>query len=174
MTARIARVALGCLAAGGLAAALVGLTRGLVVVTVRGTSMWPAFGDGDRVLVRRGPHPSVGQVVVAERPVAGGWPGQPVRTEAGADAVRGREWLIKRVAAVPGDPVPRDRGRSLAGVPEDRVPPGKLVLLGDNRKVSFDSREVGYFPADRVLGRVLFGLVGGARRPDGPIGPAVP
>ncbi|WP_229327151.1 S26 family signal peptidase [Streptomyces sp. UNOC14_S4] len=165
---------LGSLAVGGLTAALVALTRGLVMVTVRGTSMWPAFQDGDRVLVRRGPHPSVGQVVVAERPVAGEWPGRPVRTEAGADAVRGREWLIKRVAAVAGDPVPRDRARSLARVPEDRVPPGKLVLLGDNRKVSFDSREVGYFPADRVLGRVLFGPVGGVRDARGPIGPAVP
>ncbi|MGW1073319.1 S26 family signal peptidase [Streptomyces sp. NPDC002537] len=148
-------------------AALVAWVRGLVVVTVRGASMWPAFQDGDRVLVRRGPRPAVGQVVVAERPVrGGGWPGPPVRSAAGAAEVRGREWLIKRVAAVPGDPVPRDRARSLAAVPEDRVPPGRLVLLGDNRTVSFDSQDVGYFPSDRVLGRVL------NRHASGPAGPS--
>ncbi|PNE32280.1 hypothetical protein AF335_20375 [Streptomyces eurocidicus] len=149
--------------------ALVSLARGLVVVTVRGASMAPAFRDGDRVLVRRGPRPSVGQVVVAERPAGGGaWAGPPVRSAAGAAEVRDRQWLIKRVAAVAGDPVPRDRVRSLAGVPEERVPADRLVLLGDNRKVSFDSADVGYFPADRVLGTVLRRFSGGAReRPTG-------
>ncbi|CAM5304762.1 S26 family signal peptidase [Streptomyces abikoensis] len=148
---RAAAVAAG-LALGGAVA----LTRGLVVVTVRGTSMAPAFRDGDRVLVRRGPRPAVGQVVVAERPAGGGtWPGPPVRPGAGAAGVRGRDWLIKRVAALPGDPVPRDRVRSLGAAPERYVPPGKVVLLGDNGKVSFDSRDVGYFPLDRVLGTVV-------------------
>ncbi|MGA5134617.1 S26 family signal peptidase [Streptomyces olivoreticuli] len=134
---------------GWAALALAALSRKLVVVTVRGSSMSPAFQDGDRVLVRRGPPPTVGQVVVAERPVRGGvWPGDPVRSAAG---VRGRQWLIKRVEAVPGDRVPR----ALAPMPQERVPPGRLVLLGDNRAVSVDSRELGYFPADRVLGVVL-------------------
>ncbi|MEV8475605.1 S26 family signal peptidase [Streptomyces sp. NPDC051173] len=134
---------------GWVALALAVLSRRLVVVTVRGSSMSPAFHDGDRVLVRRGSSPAVGQVVVTERPARGGaWPRGPVRSTAEAT---GREWLIKRVAAVPGDPVPR----ALASVPEERVPPGKLVLLGDNRTVSLDSRELGYFPADRVLGMVL-------------------
>ncbi|MEV6653453.1 S26 family signal peptidase [Streptomyces sp. NPDC051219] len=35
------------------------------------------------------------------------------------------------------------------------MPRGSLVLLGDHHAVSFDSRRVGYFPADRVLGTVL-------------------
>ncbi|MEU5427845.1 S26 family signal peptidase [Streptomyces olivoreticuli] len=134
---------------GWVTLALAALSRKLVVVTVRGASMAPAFQDGDRVLVRRGPPPAVGHVVVAERPARGGmWPGGPVRSAAD---VRGRQWLIKRVEAVPGDRVPR----ALASVPQERVPPGKLVLLGDNRAVSVDSRELGYFPADRVLGVVL-------------------
>ncbi|MFF4737297.1 S26 family signal peptidase [Streptomyces sp. NPDC001262] len=137
----------GALAAAGLAVA----ARSVVVVTVRGESMAPAFRDGDRVLVRRGRRPSVGEVVVAERPAAGGtWPGPPVRASDGAAAVQGRVWLIKRVAAVPGD---RIRFRGTGGA--ERVPPGRLVLLGDNRAVSHDSRHLGYFPADRVLGRVL-------------------
>ncbi|MGK5731285.1 S26 family signal peptidase [Streptomyces sp. URMC 124] len=132
------------------------LTRGLVVVTVRGTSMAPAFRDGDRVLVRRGPRPAVGRVVVAERPASGGaWPGPPVGPGPGTAGVHGRDWLIKRVAALPGDLVPFDCVPALATAPGERVPPGKVVLLGDNGRVSLDSREVGYFPLERVLGTVL-------------------
>lgn len=118
------------------------LGRVLISVTVRGTSMAPAYRDGDRVLVRRDRPPVTGQVVVvADLPPAG-----PQMAPA---------WLIKRVAAVPGDPVPRDLAPVLAHVPEDLVPPGKLVLLGDNQNVSRDSRHMGYFPADAVLGAVL-------------------
>ncbi|GAA2317039.1 S26 family signal peptidase [Streptomyces violaceusniger] len=133
------------------------LRRRFVVVTVRGTSMRPAYDDGDQVLVRRDLAPARGRVVVVERPSVDrvGWRAAPVPTAAGRAMISGREWLIKRVAAAPGDPVPRDRVPALAHVPEDRIPPGRLVLLGDNVDVSFDSRLVGYFPAERVLGTVL-------------------
>jgi len=59
------------------------------------------------------------------------------------------------LVAVPGDPIPRDRVPALAGVSEGCVPPGKLVLLGDNPANSYDSRRAGYFPAERVLGVVV-------------------
>ncbi|MGP3685989.1 S26 family signal peptidase [Streptomyces sp. IBSNAI002] len=117
------------------------LSRRFVVVTVRGPSMEPAYRDGDRVLVRRGGPPRNGEVVVAEHP------GAARRGDFGL--------LIKRVAAVPGDRIPRVGVPALARAPGSRVPDGRLVLLGDNRPVSLDSRELGYFPADRVLGRVL-------------------
>ncbi|MFD7233930.1 S26 family signal peptidase [Streptomyces syringium] len=125
-------------------------TRKFVTVTVRGASMAPAYRDGDRVLVRRGNRPPVvGQVVVAERPAKDGtWAAPSLRPTATAAEVHGRQWLIKRVAAVAGDPVPS------AALPGARVPDGGLVLLGDNPAVSFDSRHVGYFPTDRVLGTV--------------------
>lgn len=134
------------------------LARRLASVTVRGRSMEPSYHDGDRVLVRRIRTPAAGQVVVVEQPgVDGQWLGPPL--SAGADRARlsGRRWLIKRVTAVPGDPVPRAGFASLAQAEEDAVPPGKVVLVGDNRRLSLDSRRIGYFPTERVLGVVVRG-----------------
>ena len=45
------------------------------------------------------------------------------------------------------------------------VPPDLLVLFGDNAAASYDSRQVGYFPADRLLGVAVRRLgVSGSRR----------
>lgn len=123
-----------------------------VLVTVRGASMEPAYHDGDRVLVRRNRAFEPGAVIVVEHP-AGSWTTAPPPIGA-TGPVTGRSWMIKRVVAVPGDPVPRAMIPALAEASGDRVPAGQLVLLGDNPAVSFDSREVGYFPAERVLGVV--------------------
>jgi signal peptidase I len=150
------------------------LRRRVAVVTVSGDSMRPTFQSGDRVLVRRaGPGQlSTGMVVVIEKPAGAGhwltplprWPG------------RDREWMIKRVAAVAGDPLPAlvqpelplpelplpelplltaVARRRLTDPPGTPVPAGQLVVLGDNPGGSFDSRVFGYCPAERVLGVVL-------------------
>ena len=119
--------------------------KALVVVTVEGMSMWPTFSDGDRVLVRRRPVGAVatGDVVVVDS-----------RTDyASLDPTE--VWCIKRAAAVPGDPVPRDRVPALRAATTDVVPPDSLVLLGDNAAASYDSRAVGYYPARGLLGVVL-------------------
>ncbi|MGV9253485.1 S26 family signal peptidase [Streptomyces sp. NPDC003697] len=126
-----------------------------VAVTVSGNSMEPAYREGDRVVVRRRSLPARGAVVVVERPpYRAPWPDAPVARDAPAHVIYARHWFIKRVAAVAGDPVPRAEVPALAGVAEDTVPEGMLVLLGDNRGDSYDSRSVGYFPAARVLGSV--------------------
>ncbi|MEU3414618.1 S26 family signal peptidase [Streptomyces sp. NPDC006658] len=150
MNRAVLALALGGLAVAALSAAARRMRRSLVSVTVRGRSMEPTYHDGDRVLVRRGGPLARGRVVVVERlpfearrPAPPGQPGP------------GPTWLIKRVAAVPGDPVPRALGPALAAAPQDLVPPGGLVLLGDNPDVSQDSRRMGFFPADAVLGVVV-------------------
>ncbi|MBT3154273.1 S26 family signal peptidase [Streptomyces sp. CHD11] len=131
------------------------LARRLASVTVRGRSMEPSYHDGDRVLVRRIRTPVVGQVVVVEQPgVDGEWLGPPLCADADNTQLSGRRWLIKRVAAVAGDAVPRAGFPSLAHVPEDAVPPDNVVLVGDNRRLSLDSRRLGYFPVQRVMGVV--------------------
>jgi signal peptidase I len=135
-------------ALGGLAAGAVLLRRRLAIVTVTGRSMEPALADGDRVLVRRVALRSVrtGQIVVIEAPgMRGTWATAPPHWDLG------REWMIKRVAATPGQAVP-------SGLPAASVPDGSLFVLGDNATMSMDSRYLGYIPGDRVLGIVVRAL----------------
>lgn len=159
----LAGAAPGWVALGGCCALLLTLglvlgrlaERRLVAVTVSGRSMEPAHHEGDQVLVRRRAVPVAGAVVVVERPpFRSPWMEPPVAPGAGPQVIYQRQWVIKRVAAVPGDRVPRDGVPALADAPSPVVPPGMLVLLGDNEAESYDSRQVGYFPAARILGTV--------------------
>jgi signal peptidase I len=120
------------------------LRRRYAVVAVQGRSMRPTYRAGDRLLVRRTGTGSIrrGQVVVfAESSDAR--PAPPAG------------WIIKRAIAVPGDPVPQDRVAALRSVTEEYVPAGRIVVIGDNPALSFDSRHFGYVTGDRVLGVVL-------------------
>ena len=126
------------------------LRRRVFVVTVRGGSMEPALRDGDRLVCRRAGITAVckGDIVVLERPDTDRHWTRPPAARIGA----GRELLIKRAVAVPGDEVPRRLVPALAGRPETLVPPHCLVVLGDNGEHSLDSKRIGYIPAERVLG----------------------
>lgn len=135
----------------GLLVALA-LRQRFVLATVDGDSMWPTLKPGDRVLVRRVRLGQLraGQLVVIEPPgIDGDW-GTPV-----GGPTRSRRWIIKRVAAAPGDPRPGDCLPDPTGIPEPQVPVGKLVVIGDNPSWSQDSRQWGYFPGDRLLGVVV-------------------
>lgn len=142
------------LLAGGLviavAVAIAWLRARFVLVRVEGGSMEPTLHGHDRVMVRRLParRLKVGQIVVLERPYRdAGWVWRD--SDSG---IRGRAWIIKRLAALPGDPLP-------TGVEADDatggVPAGRAVVFGDNRDASTDSRTFGLIPLDRVLGVAL-------------------
>jgi signal peptidase I len=109
--------------------------RHLVVVHVTGRSMLPGLRPGDRVLVRRTTAGKLkpGDVVVLRAPA------KP-------------HWVIKRLAALPGDPVPKPvhavTGNALI------VPPGMLVVLADNPS-GLDSRDWGFVRISGLLGSVI-------------------
>lgn len=138
-----------------LAAILLAVFTGLVfwtrrhwlVVKVQGSSMIPAFRDGDVVITRKcaGGAVAVGDVVVFESPGLT-HNGTSVLDLGGVLP----KWIIKRVAAVPGDAVPAEL---LAVVPIKVVPAGALIVLSDNN--GFDSRTFGLLRFDRVLGVVV-------------------
>lgn len=132
----------GCAVAGAVAL----VRRRYVVVTVEGESMTPTLADGDRVVVRRTRLAAVrsGQLVVSGPPAGERWDRLPMPA-----------WLIKRAVAVPGDRVPKDVGPALRALAEERVPDGRLVLLGDNPRRSLDSRQCGYFTSGQLLGVVV-------------------
>ena len=132
-----------CVAAGALGWA----RHRWTVVTVRGASMTPTMQDGDRVLVRRCASSDLrpGQIVVASPP-----------------GPRRSEWNVKRAVALPGDPVPADVRPVVHG---EVVPPGALVMRGDN-PLSLDSRQLGFYSLDAVMGIVTVQMSSGHRRPN--------
>jgi signal peptidase I len=129
MTRRAAALVVGALV-------LAALRRRLALVEVRGDSMAPTFRDGDRLLTlrRRGRDCARDDVVVFTAP---GRPTEPAR-------------LVKRVAAVAGDPAPAWLGVT----PGERVPEGHVAVSGDAGR-SRDSRHFGYVRADSVAGVVV-------------------
>ena len=146
-------VVLAVAALGFLAGYTLRARRRLVVITVDGVSMTPTYQPGDRLIVRRRPgrQARVGEVVVVERPERStGWDFLPMP----GPHLAGRRWLVKRVAAVAGDPVPEVVRRRLLLPPDARVAAGEIVVLGEHVN-SEDSKLWGGFPADRVLGVVV-------------------
>ncbi|MFF4623420.1 signal peptidase I [Nonomuraea jabiensis] len=111
-----------------LALLIVRLRATYSVIRVDGDSMAPTLTDGDRLLVRRVAASALrcGQIVVVRAP-----------------QFVGGTFLIKRIAGLPGDPVPLSVAPVVA---EGRIPVGNVVLLSDNSEGSFDSRDHGYFP----------------------------
>ncbi|MER6126416.1 S26 family signal peptidase [Streptomyces sp. NPDC001795] len=114
----------------------------IALIRVTGSSMAPAFADGDRLLVRRTTRVRHGDAVVFRNPFPFGDGDDPLA------------WLVKRVAALPGDPVPPDV-RDIVGAPDGGlVPSGSLVVRGDAARTQ-DSRHFGYVPESSLLGVVL-------------------
>lgn len=145
------------------------LRWGFVVVGVRGSSMLPEFRSGDRVLVRSGRRNGlrVGSVVVLRSPESlppdhGPW---PVTSQFPAAS-----WMIKRVAALPGDSVPQNMRAATGGTPV--VPDGLFMVSADNPDGT-DSRQLGFVLIDDILGTAVRNLsrLDSAARPAWPARP---
>ncbi|GAA4601213.1 S26 family signal peptidase [Actinoallomurus liliacearum] len=135
--------------------------RRYLVTTVDGPSMEPTLYAGDRLLVRRTRRVRVGEIVVVRiRPptLDAPPPDLDLVSETGVQEVPVElthpdgHLLIKRAIAVAGDPVPVDRVPCLRDTPHSTVPPGALVVLGDNAATSWDSRDYGFVHAEQFVG----------------------
>lgn len=129
-----------------LALGLAVLRRRFSVIRVRGGSMLPAFRPGDLLLVRNllvrnrsRSRVRVGAVVIFRM--------SPPGTPASGDMR-----LIKRVSALPGDPVPEPARQATGGTPV--VPDGMFTVSADNPDGT-DSRQFGFLLIDQISGLVL-------------------
>lgn len=133
------------------------ITRFVRPSRVNGTSMWPTYRDGQYVVILCTKDVDRGDVAVL-------WSDELDR------------YVIKRVVGVSGDVLQVD-GRGLVrngeliyeGYVADRSWPAyteeaslvvghdELFVMGDNRTDSRDSRELGTFRTDDVVGRVILG-----------------
>jgi signal peptidase I len=109
-------------------------------IVVSGQSMEPIFHTGERLLACKA-YWLVGQVkdndvVVIQRP---------------------NEYIIKRVYRTQGQTVDWVNAPASWDITrgEYKVPEGYVYVLGDNRKVSEDSRAFGAVPLDHVIGKIL-------------------
>lgn len=124
-----------------LAGVLIAARAVLLVVTVQGGSMEPTLHGGDRVLVVRSRRFALvrrGAVVVCRAPDGLVLPGLPPITRTNSAL------LVKRVAAVAGEPQPT------GGV----VPAGQVYVTGD-AGAGLDSGEFGPIPRTSVVGLVV-------------------
>ncbi len=141
----------------GTAGLIAWLRRRFVVINVDGQSMRPTLYAGDRVLVRRRPlrHIRTGDIVVVENTEHHQTRRHPGADARGSQNLSDHSWIIKRTAAVPGDPVPASVAATVTATPDTPVPDGRLLVLGDNAAGSIDSRHYGYLSGDGVLGVVV-------------------
>lgn len=148
------------------AAAYLLTTFGFTLARVDGDSMNPTLNSGDVLVLLKyprwlrawslgGPYPRRGDLLIFKAPADSPYAYETLY------GLRHRQYNVKRVLALPGDTVAiRDgrvvvNGRPLAesyasqGFVDDqpalRVPPGKVWVMGDNRRIgeSLDSRVYG-------------------------------
>lgn len=141
--------------------------RRWLIVTVRGTSMMPTLGDGQRLIVRRARGDQtrlrVGDIVVFTAP-----------EHERLSPIPGAHHLVKRVAAL-GDAISRGGSGPVTGATiSEHLSSDRVVVLGDNLPASQDSRHFG--PVDRrsIIGVALREPGRHPRRSTGARGPRSP
>lgn len=131
---------------------------------VSGSSMYPNFHDGDYIITDKVTYkvsePKRGDVVVFKNPKDEtqdfikrimGVPGDTINVKNGHVYLNGKlleePFLKPEVITNPGFFL--QEGESVT------VPEGRLVVMGDNRSNSSDSREWGYITKEEIIGRVV-------------------
>jgi signal peptidase I len=139
-------------------------------------SMKPTLNVGDRVLVNKLSYDlhdvNRGDIIVFEAPAraqsgdiedlvkrAIGLPGETITADANGSVVvdgrRLKEPYLPKGTLTKFTDVPPDCGAPTNGEPGCVVPKDHLLMLGDNRQFSKDSRVFGPIPEDTIVGRVF-------------------
>ncbi|HHX49714.1 MAG TPA: signal peptidase I [Clostridiales bacterium] len=132
-----------------------------ISINIEGSSMEPTLHNSDRVLIfKRDSKHKHGDVVVFETNIP--------------DEQGGNRYFVKRIIGLPGDLIEIKGGRvyrngemlkedyvyknyyaSTSAYLKMKVSEGEFFFLGDNRGHSSDSRELGTYKLDKILGRVV-------------------
>lgn len=141
--------------------------------TVYNTSMLPTLIEGDRLVLTRSQSVAKGDIVSFESDMT-----LSQKDIATLNIIQRfmvnentKKNLIKRVIAVPGDTIEIKSGVVFVNdeildepyintvtnhdVELTVIPEGTYFMMGDNRYVSLDSRQLGPIEADRIIGKVL-------------------
>jgi signal peptidase I len=135
---------------------------GLRMFQIPSTSMERTIMKGDRIVAdlrdRMQRRPSRGDLIVFRRENT--WYLKRV-IATGGDTISGRNNLITLNGSVLNEPYVQHIGNAppeLITFGPVTVPPGQFFVMGDNRDVSFDSREANYGPVDEssVFGQAIY------------------
>jgi len=141
--------------------------------TVYNTSMFPTLIEGDRLVLLRSQDVEKGDIVSFESDMT--LSKKDIETLNVIQRMMVNEDtkknLIKRVIAVPGDTIKIESGVVWVNdeivdepyintvtnheVELTTIPEGTYFMMGDNRYVSLDSRQLGPIEGDRMIGKVL-------------------
>ncbi len=146
---------------------------------VEGPSMQPNFHTGERIIVNKIVYsirePQRGEIIVFDSGDGSdyikrvvGKPGDTVKVQGDQVIVNGTRISESYLEATIREYTGRGETYNNKNTPgELTVPDGHLFVLGDNRRNSRDSRDIGFVPLDKVIGRAdvrmwpfnVFGLI---------------
>lgn len=144
--------------------------------TVYSTSMFPTLVERDLLLLKKGNQVNRGDIVSYESSLQ--ITEQDLESLNFLQALMAREGdakhLIKRVVALPGESLTIDEGKVFidgqvleepylqtitnGDLVIEEIPAGHYFLMGDNRPVSLDSRQLGPVDGNTIIGKAVFRL----------------
>lgn len=151
-----------------IAVALAGILRYFFFapIVVDGSSMMPTLKNGDRMIVNKIGTPKRFDIIVFHAPEGKdyikrviGLPGDRIEYKNDILYINGKAYkepyLDKYKKAVADGPLTEDFTlKDYIG--RDTVPKGQIFVMGDNRRYSKDSRQIGTIPLSKVVGETNF------------------
>ena len=137
-------------------------------VIVKGDSMDPTLHDGERVIAMKNTQISRCDIITFEAPDEVGknyikrvigLPGDVVEYREDTLFINGAAYEEPYLSAFRSkltDGYPLTSDFTMADFGVEQIPEGKLLVLGDNRRISKDSRTIGLIDQSAVLGDVKF------------------